>query len=128
MPPAGRWPGKGGGWCIWPPGSLRWGGPAADRRHRRERDGWGFETLEEPYDLEKAAAALRGDEVVLLDSLTALLGNRMFGPRPQESPVADLDRGLEVLCRRAEGVVAVTDDLFSDAALYEGLPFGIVSC
>ena len=90
-------------------------------RHRRDRDGWGFETLEEPYDLEKAAAALRGDEVVLLDSLTALLGNRMFGPRPQENPVADLDRGLEVLCRRAGGVVAVTDDLFSDAAVYEGI-------
>ena len=99
-------------------------------RHRRDRDGWGFETLEEPYDLEKAAAALRGDEVVLLDSLTALLGNRMFGPRPQENPVADLDRGLvsaDMMLARAQYAAALDGyegemPNLSDAALAEQYP------
>ena len=96
-----------------------------DRRrialHRRDREGWGFRTLEEPYDPAAAGEKLEGDEVVLADSLTALLGNRMFGPHPQEDPVEALAAGLEALDRRAREVVAVTDDLFSDAALYEGI-------
>ena len=96
-----------------------------DRRrialHRRDREGWGFRTLEEPYDPAAAARRLEGDEVVLADSLTALLGNRMFGPRPQEDPVEDLAAGLAALDQRAREVVAVSDDLFSDAALYDGM-------
>ena len=96
-----------------------------DRRrialHRRDREGWGFETLEEPCDPGAAAEKMQGDEVVLLDSLTALLGNRMFGPNPQEDPVEDLAQGVAKLAARAKGVVAVSDDLFSDAAVYDGV-------
>lgn len=88
------------------------------QRHRQERAGWGFVTLEEPRDL--GQAPVQAGDVVLVDSLTAILGNLLFlGPCPPD-PAAFLLEGLAALWRRAGAVVAVSDDIFSDAALYTG--------
>ena len=50
------------------------------RRHLAERDGWGFETLEQPMDLTAILddPAVDKQGVFLLDSVTAIMENEMF--------------------------------------------------
>lgn len=87
-------------------------------KHRRERAGWGFETLEIP--LEVGSAPAEGG-IAPLDSLTALAANAMFspgGPGPEKAEDFLL-RELDCLIRRAETVIAVSDDLFSDGGIYD---------
>lgn len=50
------------------------------RRHLAERDGWGFETLEQPMDLTALLDDPKVDPtgVFLLDSVTAIMENEMF--------------------------------------------------
>lgn len=54
------------------------------KRHLAERDGWGFETLEQGRDICGALDNREGGDAVdpkgafLLDSVTALLSNEMF--------------------------------------------------
>lgn len=50
------------------------------KRHLAERDGWGFETLEQGKDLPALLhdENVRRDGVFLFDSVTALLNNEMF--------------------------------------------------
>ena len=89
-------------------------------RHRREREGWGFVTLECGSNilacLERADA--RGS--FLLDSVTALLSNEMF-PAGSMDPTAP-ERLAGELCefvRRAPRTVLVSDFIYSDAMLYD---------
>ena len=49
-------------------------------RHRNERDGWGFETLECGADILSCLDRADPDGSFLLDSVTALLSNEMFAP------------------------------------------------
>lgn len=88
------------------------------RRHREERAGWGFATIECPRGLASAAGQVRGG-VVLLDSVTSLLTNEMFlqgeyQPGAEEAAFS----GLHALLEAAEGIVLVSDDLCSDAAAF----------
>lgn len=88
-------------------------------KHRQERAGWGFATLELPADVGKAAEQVR-DSTVLLDSLTSLLTNSMFLPdgsvlEAEESVMV----GIMALLKTARNVVMVSDDLFSDGIVYE---------
>ena len=92
-------------------------------RHIRERDGWGFTTIEQPTDicgcLEDGRADAAG--VFLLDSVTALLSNEMFredGTMDYTAP----DRVRADLCefaRRTGNVVFVSDYIYSDAHRYD---------
>ena len=102
-------------------------------RHIKERDGWGFTTIERPTDIcgifpdhsaakhQSAAPDLNG--VFLLDSVTALLSNEMFrsdGSVDLEAPA----RVAEELTRFAEmtgSTVFVSDYIYSDAHLYDEL-------
>ncbi len=93
------------------------------RRHVRERDGWGFATIEQGTDICKALERADADGVFLLDSVTALLSNEMFGSEGQvdrEAPQrvrADL---LEFARRTGNGVF-VSDFIYSDALEYDEL-------
>jgi len=83
------------------------------KRHRRVREGWGFDTIEEPLFLSRARC---GGGVVLLDSLTALLTNRMFSP---EGEGVSLEKELSALTETAFLTVLVSDMLFSDSLFYD---------
>jgi len=94
------------------------------RRHLRDRDGWGFATLEQPVDicscLRKPGVDAHG--VFLLDSVTALMANEMFdsGLDPDEAA----EKTKDDLCRFAEltgNTVFVSDGIYSDAFLHEEL-------
>ena len=90
------------------------------RRHRQERAGWGFETLECGRDI---LACLEGADVhgaFLLDSVTALLSNEMFADSGMdESAPERIADALEAFVRRAPNTVLVSDFIFSDAMLYD---------
>ena len=90
------------------------------RRHRLEREGWGFETLECPREILSCLERADPGDSFLLDSVTALLANEMFPPDGFD-PVAP-KRVAEELCefvRLAPNTVLVSDYIYADAQLYD---------
>jgi len=89
-------------------------------RHRRERAGWGFETLECGADILSCLDRADAGGSFLLDSVTALLSNEMFtasGMNP-DAP-AKIAGELTEFVRRAPKTVLVSDYIYSDANLYD---------
>ncbi len=90
------------------------------RDHRKAREGWGFRTLEEPYDVLRALDAADASGVFLLDSVTALLANVMFrGGKINPSAGEEVLMQMLSFADRTENTVFVSDDIFSDAAEYD---------
>ena len=89
--------------------------------HLRDREGWGFETLEAARDLPAAFDRLPADATVLFDSATALLANEMFRPDGSVDLAAPsrVARELTALAGRLRHIVFVSDYIYSDA-----LPYG----
>lgn len=91
-------------------------------RHRADRAGWGFATLEQGRDILRCLDRAEANGAFLIDSVTALLANEMFAPdgvHPDASlKVAD---DLAAFVGRAPNTVLVSDYIFSDAALYDDL-------
>ena len=89
--------------------------------HLRDREGWGFETLEAARELPAAFDRLPADATVLFDSATALLANEMFRP----DGTMDKDAGarsaqeLLALARSCRHLVCVCDDLWRDGQDYD---------
>ena len=92
------------------------------KRHRNERAGWGFKTLEQGRDITACLDRADPRGSFLLDSVTALLSNEMFAPEGinhgAHLKIAD---GLIEFVRRAPNTVLVSDFIFSDALLYDPL-------
>ncbi|MBR5229310.1 MAG: bifunctional adenosylcobinamide kinase/adenosylcobinamide-phosphate guanylyltransferase [Firmicutes bacterium] len=97
-------------------------------RHLSEREGWGFETIEQGTDICKALEGLTAEGravdprgVFLLDSVTALLSNEMF----HSDGTMDLDCGkrlaseLTEFAARTGNTVFVSDYIYSDANLFD---------
>lgn len=92
------------------------------RRHRDERAGWGFETLECGRDILSCLKHADPGGAFLLDSVTALLSNEMFGPGGVDTQAPERVAGaLEAFVARAPNTVLVSDYIFSDAMLYDDL-------
>lgn len=89
-------------------------------RHRRERAGWGFITLERGRDILRCLDEADARGAFLVDSVTALLANEMFakGGIDMDAPSRVAD-ALAEFVRRAPRAVFVSDYIFSDAALYD---------
>ena len=92
------------------------------RRHRNERAGWGFETLECGRDILRCLDRADPEGSFLLDSVTALLSNEMFtaGGVDTDAP-RRIAEALEHFIDRAPNTVLVSDYIFSDALLYDSL-------
>ena len=97
------------------------------RKHLEDRDGWGFETLEQGRDIcgalegSTASGAVDPAGAFLLDSVTALLSNEMFRPAGRFDPDAG-SRVAEELCAFAEktgNTVFVSDYIYSDARCFD---------
>ena len=81
-------------------------------RHRAQRDGLGFETIERPRDI--GSAPVETGSTALLECLPTLLAGEMFG--------GDSERvlpGLFHLMDVCENLVVVTNDVFSDGMDYD---------
>ena len=90
-------------------------------RHRQEREGWGFITVEQPTHIERILENCNASGSFLLDSVTALLANEMF-PSTGESDLAAGEHvisGLNMVCREVKNLVLVSDDIYSDAMIYD---------
>lgn len=91
------------------------------RRHIQEREGWGFETLECGTGITKCLETVREADTILLDSVTALLSNEMFGLNGIFDPQAP-ERTARALLQLLDGVrnaVVVSDFLYADAGRYD---------
>lgn len=89
-------------------------------RHRREREGWGFETLECGANILDCLKLADPNGSFLLDSVTALLSNEMFAPDGFHPDAAEkVAAELCEFARRAPNTVFVSDYIYSDAALYD---------
>ncbi len=92
------------------------------RRHRDERAGWGFQTLECGRDILSCLDHADPGGSFLLDSVTALLSNEMFTPEGIDMDAPKRIAGaLEAFVARAPNTVLVSDYIFSDALLYDDL-------
>ena len=99
------------------------GGKEADariRKHRINRAGRGFRTVERYADLENLQLETCPDEsgaTVLLEDLGNLLGNEMFLPEGK-GPAAVLS-GIRHLNEQSANLVIVGNEIFSDGQKYD---------
>lgn len=90
-------------------------------RHRAEREGWGFETVECPCGVDRLIGRLAPKTSLLLDSVTALLAEVMFGEGGGMDPGAG-ERVLSQLCALSNAfarIVLVSDGIYSDARRFD---------
>ena len=93
------------------------------KKHRNEREGWGFTTVEQWQNIESILDSCDHNGSFLLDSLTALLANEMFssdGAIHTNASEKIMD-GLFKIMRRISNIVIVSDYIYSDAILYDPL-------
>lgn len=84
-------------------------------KHRAQRAGRGFETLERGLDLEHAAIPAGAD--ILLEDLSNLLANEIFDPAG--GGIDAVRRGIEHLISESDNLTVVTNEIFSDGADYD---------
>ncbi|MDR2184024.1 MAG: bifunctional adenosylcobinamide kinase/adenosylcobinamide-phosphate guanylyltransferase [Clostridiales bacterium] len=92
-------------------------------RHRKERAGMNFITIEQPVNIEEILEKCHIDGSFLLDSLTALLANEMFSPSGDfdENACERVGAGLEKVLDQIPNIVIVSDYIYSDAIQYDPL-------
>ena len=89
-------------------------------RHRKEREGWGFQTLECGRGL---TGIICPEGVFLIDSVTALLSNEMF----REDGSVDMDapervaEDCVVFAKATKNAIFVSDYIYGDMARYDKL-------
>ena len=89
-------------------------------RHLREREGWGFETIECGRNILDALKGADARGSFLLDSVTALLANEMFAPGGFDAAAPErVADELEEFVRRTGSAVLVSDYLYGDAARFD---------
>lgn len=91
-------------------------------RHIRERDGWGFETVECGRRILSCLEYTDPNGSYLLDSVTALLANEMFPHGGIDMNAGErLADELEEFVHRVRSVVLVSDFLYADPGPYDEL-------
>lgn len=90
---------------------------AAERiaRHRAQRAGKGFETIERFTDL--AGLSLPAGSTVLLECMSNLAANEMF--LPDGGGIQAVYNGIDSLRSSAEELIIVTNSVFSDGIDYD---------
>ena len=92
-------------------------------RHREERAGMGFITVEQSQYIEAILEKCDNGGSFLLDSLTALLANEMFSARGSFDGNAyeRVAAGLAKVLDKIQNIVIVSDYIYSDAMQYDPL-------
>ena len=101
------------------------------KRHRNNRDGKGFETLEYPRDIGGAVSEIAvgsikqaGENVLLLECMSNLVANEMFKDGqiiPSDSCISKILDDLKKLNKFIGNIVIVTNNVFEDSALYDDM-------
>ena len=88
--------------------------------HLREREGYGFNTIEETINMSKVSESIQKNDTVLIDSVTSLVTNYMFQGKDFFKKVSDdILFGILEIINVAGDVVIVSDYLFSDSIQYD---------
>ena len=94
-------------------------GRARVAKHRKQRALRNFETLEWYKNLEQATIPMDSD--VLLECMSNLVANEMFEEQGAHNrTVSEVTKGIENLLGQAAHVVIVTNEIFSDAVVFDG--------
>ena len=88
--------------------------------HLREREGYGFNTIEETLNMSKVSSLIKEEDTVLIDSITSLVTNYMFQGKDFFKEVSeDILSGILEIISAAGDIVIVSDYLFSDSIQYD---------
>ena len=89
-------------------------------KHRHERENWGFETIEEGFNLQNHASSIQSEDVVLLDSVTAFVQNVLFSDNDIVNIISNEDLSLHIksLSKNYNDLIIVSDYIFSDSLKY----------
>ena len=88
--------------------------------HLREREGYGFNTIEETLNMRKVSKIIGSEDTVLIDSITSLVTNSMFKGKEFYKDVSeDILAGLLEIINNSKNIVIVSDYLFSDSIQYD---------
>jgi adenosylcobinamide kinase/adenosylcobinamide-phosphate guanylyltransferase len=82
-------------------------------KHRSQRDGKGFKTVEIPDNLFQYSENLSSGGTALLECMSNLLSNEQFG-NSGENAVENIKSGIEKLIQKMNSVVIVTNEIFTD--------------
>ena len=85
-------------------------------RHRKLREGKGFETIECPVNIERVLEACRGKDV-LLEDLPNLVANEMFSSHAHST--AGIAEQILDLAHISESLICVTGILTADGRIYD---------
>ena len=90
-------------------------------RHRKEREGLGFITIEQPNGIENILEQRDHRGSFLLDSLTALLANEMFSASGSfdENAHERIAAGMLKILSCIQNIVIVSDYIYSGALIYD---------
>lgn len=87
-------------------------------RHRRQRAGKGFRTIERRVNLKELY--IPAGASVLLECMSNLTANEMFSEDgAKENTEREIIRGMEHLIRQSRNLVIVTNEIFSDGIEYD---------
>lgn len=92
-------------------------------RHKAEREGWGFITIEQAENIEHILHKSDAAGSFLLDSATALLANEMFTEdgSVNENAAGKIIDGFSQILQSVQNIVIVSDYIYSDAMIYDDL-------
>ena len=92
-------------------------------RHKKEREGWGFATVEQPENICEVLRKCDLGGSFLIDSATALLANEMFRADGSinENAAEKASRELLEVINAVGDIVVVSDYIYSDAVIYDEL-------
>ncbi len=101
-----------------------WGREGRERvsRHRIQREGKGFHTIEAYHDLETVflEPGEREDTVILLECMSNLVANEQFGTGGGDEEILErIFRGIRHLQDQGKYLIVITNEVFSDGSLYE---------
>jgi len=89
-------------------------------RHKNEREGFGFTTIELARDVNNLPSNCDTNGSFLLDSITALLANEMFVNGNIYYDVYEkIISDIQILLKKVSNIVIVSDYIYSDAYLYD---------
>lgn len=100
-------------------------------RHQKQRQGYGFITVEQYTQIEKANIPAGETVNVLLECMSNLVANEMFddnNTRSAEELVRDIMCGIEKLCAHCRHLVIVTNEVFSDGNHYDRETMEYIRC
>lgn len=101
-------------------------------KHRAQRAGKGFRTIECPEDIAHQTESIGNKEsAVLLECMSNLVANEMFTEsniRPKDQVVAKVLYGVEILNNRVQELVIVTNNVSEEGTNYDKETVDYMEC